>query len=208
MSKIVRRYVCCGKPTTTAHLPGCENAPTVKPDRCPTRWRKKPIVVEAIQLLEGHPTPEGVNFGVPHPDGEPGYSHYLDGKHWVQTLGGPLVAQYGDWIITGVKGERYPCKPDIFAATYTPDAPPPAPQDEAAERLRRAAHVKPCKCGHYTAVPKEPRLEYHIDRNCVELRAILAEENAALLKRAEEAERIPDACPHCGDTTCDAVPGR
>lgn len=40
------------------------------------------------------------------------------GKHWVQTLEGPLVASMGDWIITGVKNEKYPCKPDIFEMTY------------------------------------------------------------------------------------------
>ena len=36
----------------------------------------------------------------------------------IETLEGIKTAQVGDWIITGVKGERYPCKPDIFAATY------------------------------------------------------------------------------------------
>jgi len=36
----------------------------------------------------------------------------------VATLEGPHHVSPGDWIITGVKGERYPCKPDIFAATY------------------------------------------------------------------------------------------
>ena len=40
-------------------------------------------------------------------------------KHWaIVTLEGAMHASPGDWIITGVKGERYPCKPDIFAATY------------------------------------------------------------------------------------------
>jgi hypothetical protein len=37
---------------------------------------------------------------------------------WIDTLEGGHVVCPGDWIITGVKGERYPCKPDIFAATY------------------------------------------------------------------------------------------
>lgn len=36
----------------------------------------------------------------------------------IETLEGPHVVTPGDWIITGVKGERYPCKPDIFEATY------------------------------------------------------------------------------------------
>jgi hypothetical protein len=77
-------------------------------------------VIEAVQLLGNPdgtgPIPEGVNFGVPRD--ENGVRTGLDGKYWVQTLEGPLVAQIGDWIITGVKGERYPCKPDVFTATY------------------------------------------------------------------------------------------
>lgn len=51
----------------------------------------------------------------------------------VETLEGPLHASPGDWIITGVKGETYPCKPDIFAATYEPAneaAEPPLSRDE------------------------------------------------------------------------------
>lgn len=46
---------------------------------------------------------------------------------WIDTLEGNSGAQVvcpGDWIITGVKGERYPCKPDVFAATYEPLAAP------------------------------------------------------------------------------------
>lgn len=37
---------------------------------------------------------------------------------WIDTLEGGHIVCPGDWIITGVKGEKYPCKPDIFAATY------------------------------------------------------------------------------------------
>lgn len=39
---------------------------------------------------------------------------------WIDTLEGGHNVCPGDWIITGVKGERYPCKPDIFVATYEP----------------------------------------------------------------------------------------
>lgn len=39
---------------------------------------------------------------------------------WVDTLEGGHIVCPGDWIITGVQGEHYPCKPDIFAATYEP----------------------------------------------------------------------------------------
>lgn len=37
---------------------------------------------------------------------------------WIDTLEGGHIVCPGDWVITGVKGERYPCKPDVFAATY------------------------------------------------------------------------------------------
>lgn len=82
------------------------------------KFRKKPVVVEATQFhIDDRSTHEHVNFGVPS---EPGCASSLDGKWWVQTLEGPLLVSPGDWIITGVKGEHYPCKPDIFAATYEP----------------------------------------------------------------------------------------
>jgi hypothetical protein len=79
------------------------------------KFRKKPVVIEAVQLLEGQLTPEGVNFSVPL---NPGEGDFREGKYWIHTLEGDHIANIGDWIITGVKGERYPCKPDIFEATY------------------------------------------------------------------------------------------
>lgn len=57
------------------------------------RFRKKPIVVRADLCNE---------------------------KTVIHTLEGDMVAERGDWIITGVKGECYPCKHDIFVATYEP----------------------------------------------------------------------------------------
>lgn len=45
-----------------------------------------------------------------------------DDQLWIGTLEGNMIASAGDWIIRGVKGELYPCKPDIFAATYEPVA--------------------------------------------------------------------------------------
>ena len=73
------------------------------------KFRKKPVVIEAEQFNEGSlPLPFN-NLGVCclGPDG-----------WYVSTLEGPLHISDGDWIIRGVKGEFYPCKPDIFAATY------------------------------------------------------------------------------------------
>jgi hypothetical protein len=83
------------------------------------KYRKKPVVIEATQLIAGLPLPDGVNWGYPKADGDL-TPHPLDDQFWVQTLEGPLVASRGDWIVTGIKGERYPVKPDIFAATYEP----------------------------------------------------------------------------------------
>lgn len=55
------------------------------------QFRKKPVVIEATQT---------------------------DVEVKIETLEGAMTASPGDWIITGIKGEKYPCKPDIFAATY------------------------------------------------------------------------------------------
>ena len=93
------------------------------------RFRKKPVVIEATQLtqamidahvLDGGQLPEGVrctesNF---HREDRTVYS----ARCGVQTLEGFMLAGPGDWIITGVKGERYPCKSDIFEMTYEPAA--------------------------------------------------------------------------------------
>lgn len=46
--------------------------------------------------------------------------HTMHDHGWIDTLEGGHIVCPGDWIITGVKGEVYPCKPDIFAATYEP----------------------------------------------------------------------------------------
>ena len=56
-------------------------------------FRKKPVVVDAYQT---------------------------DREMNIETLEGVMHAEPGDWIITGVNGERYPCKPDIFEKTYEP----------------------------------------------------------------------------------------
>ena len=70
------------------------------------KFRKKPVVIEAEQFnIIDKMWPNGV-----YKDPE-GATH-------IDTLEGPLHVSDGDWIITGVKGERYPCKPDIFEATY------------------------------------------------------------------------------------------
>ena len=83
-------------------------------------FRKKPVTVQAFQLFPAQPVPLWLSKAV------------LDGRVVPQPGGGALIktledgpngeakhfADKGDWIIKGVKGELYPCKPDIFEATY------------------------------------------------------------------------------------------
>jgi len=57
------------------------------------RYRKKPVIVEAYQT---------------------------EVEFFIKTLEGVMLASVGDYIITGVNGEQYPCKPDIFEKTYEP----------------------------------------------------------------------------------------
>lgn len=80
------------------------------------KFRKKPVVVEAVQFT-------GDNYFVcAHFMGLGGLAHIMelscDSRPLIETLEGRMEASVGDWIIKGVKGEFYPCKPDIFAATY------------------------------------------------------------------------------------------
>ena len=58
------------------------------------KYRKKPVVIEAVRVQEAQA---------------------------IHTLEGTMMANAGDWIIKGVKGELYPCKPDIFEMTYESD---------------------------------------------------------------------------------------
>lgn len=76
-----------------------------------SRYRKRPIEVEAEQFFfEKRPWPDGVFQLPPRPDRSKSFV--------VGTLEGVHVVSEGDWIITGIQNEKYPCKPDIFAATY------------------------------------------------------------------------------------------
>jgi hypothetical protein len=78
-----------------------------------SQFRKKPVVIEASQWFKLGQHPAVLAAPLQPIDG------YIVGTHgWIQTLEGGHIVTPGDWIITGVKGEHYPCKPDIFAATY------------------------------------------------------------------------------------------
>jgi hypothetical protein len=83
------------------------------------KFRKKPVVIEAIQWTGTNASEMRDFITVPHrveieDEPEPHARRFLV----IHTLEGDMAATPGDWIIKGVKGEFYPCKPDIFAATY------------------------------------------------------------------------------------------
>ena len=81
-----------------------------------SKYRKKPVVIEAVQF-EG--TREGQQQVEQFIGGVVGSTQVGDTLTlWIETLEGGHVASPCDWIIRGVKGEFYPCKPDIFASTY------------------------------------------------------------------------------------------
>ena len=79
--------------------------------------RKKPVVIEAVQW-RGDNVDECFDIAAKTTLG----FALNRAKHCFEigTLEGVMTAQVGDWIIKGVKGELYPCKPDIFDATYEP----------------------------------------------------------------------------------------
>lgn len=78
------------------------------------KYRKKPIVVEAVQYTDQ----ASVNR-IMDAFGSTGVNNSPEGLY-IDTPEGYLHASKGDWIIRGIKGELYPCNPDIFAATYEP----------------------------------------------------------------------------------------
>lgn len=109
-----------------------------------TKYRKKPVVIDAVQWFKNGDHPEDNATAIlDYPNGSRPrviregnvvsyYKHdnvegYNKCKHcdnliqkhgWIDTLEGGHIVCPGDYIITGIKGERYPCKPDIFEQTY------------------------------------------------------------------------------------------
>ena len=79
------------------------------------KFRKKPVVIEAWRL----PTLDGTTrdfYNDPNSIFKRENGAIIEAI--ISTLEGTMTASNGDWIIRGVKGELYPCKPDIFEATY------------------------------------------------------------------------------------------
>lgn len=99
-----------------------------------TAYRKLPIIVEAHRWFQNGDHPKDAYergtgsegklvrfFRHPNIDGREIHAacgYYWHDHGWIDTLEGGHNVCPGDWIIMGVKGEFYPCKPDIFNATY------------------------------------------------------------------------------------------
>lgn len=84
------------------------------------KFRKKPVLIEAVRF-DGENRREALSFIYPDmsEDGLRG-AEAMRLPIVIETLEGDMTVSPGDWIIRGVKGEFYPCKPDIFDATYEP----------------------------------------------------------------------------------------
>jgi hypothetical protein len=93
------------------------------------KWRKKPIVVEAEVYQSGMEDGYQVYFTEMPGEGSTFLTreqYEAEKNYWtilapaIKTLEGWHIITPGDFIITGIEGERYPCKPAIFMATYEP----------------------------------------------------------------------------------------
>jgi len=93
----------------------------------PQKFRKKPVEIEAMQFTgPAESATLIIDWMLGHVGTARYYEHLMDGDlighpdpfMQIDTLEGVMIASTGDWVIRGVAGEFYPCKPDIFAATY------------------------------------------------------------------------------------------
>lgn len=80
------------------------------------KYKKRPVVIDAFRC--GVDTDEPDWFHDAIASGEASFSTHGDVYIYIFTLEGTMTANVGDWVIKGIQGELYPCKPDIFMATY------------------------------------------------------------------------------------------
>ncbi len=82
------------------------------------KYRKKPVVIEAIQFKDDVKVIQCLSKFIDNQDLVIDYSNKDNPKIKIDTLEGIMEASVGDYIIKGINGEFYPCKPDIFEKTY------------------------------------------------------------------------------------------
>ena len=96
-------------------------------------YRKKPVVIEALCFAE-HNGAEVAAWVNDHGVQCRLWADHLD----IRTLEGVMRADLGDWIIKGVQGEFYPCKPDVFWATYELADDAPSEEDKIRDLMAEA----------------------------------------------------------------------
>jgi len=84
------------------------------------KFRKKPVEIEAVQFLPNNDSTAAIMALASEGTRQVDIDRTADGHYrmYIHTLEGKMEASIGDWIIRGVSGELYPCKPDIFLKTY------------------------------------------------------------------------------------------
>ena len=82
------------------------------------KYRKKPVVIEAMPFYDNVEQIEALSNFINNQDIVISYKQPNNPKLLLKTLEGTMEASLGDYIIKGVQGEYYPCKPDIFKQTY------------------------------------------------------------------------------------------
>jgi uncharacterized protein (UPF0335 family) len=127
-------------------------------------YRKKPVVIEAVQLEQNNAIEVARWCG-----GEAKFMSPAMPSVFIRTLEGTMRADVGDFIIKGVQGEFYPCKPDIFAATY----------DEADDEcIRLAAYIESLEAEVKRSHDAVLALTGRVERLEAECDALLAEHEA------------------------------
>ena len=167
------------------------------------KFRKKPVVIEAVQFTGGRENREAVlDFMGTAPEGLiPNGVMRVDGVGWsvvIHTLEGVMFGNAGDWIIRGVKGELYPCKPDIFVATYEPvatptpgrAAEPDTDEDEALAAARQLETLGDHRTFRASTVRKliEMKIEYRTRAETAE--ALVRDHEAAAADKRRLAREI------------------
>lgn len=84
------------------------------------KFRKKPVVIEAVRFIFRPELMKELADFLPDGIAPQEWDHGNRMILRIPTLEGTMIADEGDWIIKGVNGEFYPCKPDIFEKTYEP----------------------------------------------------------------------------------------
>ncbi len=125
------------------------------------KYRKKPVVIEAVQLTQ-YSLDELYSFlGITNKGSFLDCGHGIDptdGQFKITTLEGVHIANINDYIIRGVKGEFYPCKPDIFEMTYEKAEDAPKTEDQ---RTAHNSAMQPCQATNCNGVA-----EVHLCRDC------------------------------------------